>query len=486
MRRILFAVFIGFTHLILAQETDTTATKAPLPFHIDDSKKMPDFEIEDKKTGTFITGVPRFEFDPIRGFGVGGNVNLFWNKDEKDPFFEYTPYRHRLNAEFFIYENGRMKYAFNYDAPYIFDSPWRLRADAVVWQDPEAQYWGMGRGNTLRSLRFRDKSTNEVRNFKTMNSYERNLNIAELGTDGRYYADTYYNNMEQDELLFNLLAERVLMGGKLRLMFGYEALFTKFRFMSGQRIEDARTLDGQRVEAISNTTKVEQDIASGLWDQFNLVGFDNDGRYNFTSMLAWALIYDTRDFEPDPSKGLFLQYSHEYSTPFLGSDFNFHKFMLQGQYFKTLHQWNNNKNRITLAGLAAFGHIFGPRINFIEMWDMSSQAEAGGIMVMGGERSIRGYREARFMAPTTGLVNLELRSRFYHFNMFKQHFILGGNLFYDAGTVWDSPSQVTFNGWRGAPGLGGRLNWNQSTVIRLDYAVSREGSQVFFGLNHIF
>lgn len=485
MRRILFAAIMGCLSPILAQQTDTTTTRTPLPFHIDDSKKMPDFEIEDKKTGTFITGVPRFEFDPIRGFGVGGNVNIFWNKDKDDPFFEYTPYRHKLNAEFFIYENGRMKYAFNYDAPYIFDSPWRLRADAVVWQDPEAQYWGMGR-STLQSLRFKDKSSNQIRNFKTMNSYERNLNIAELGADGRFYADTYYNNMEQDELLFNLLAERVMMGGRLRFMLGYEALFTKFRFMSGERIEDARTLGGQKVEAINNITKIEEDIASGIWEQYNLAGFNNNNRYNFTSMLAWALIYDTRDFEPDPSKGTFLQYSHEYSAPFLASDFNFHKLMIQGQYFKTLHQWNNDKNRITFAGLAAFGHIFGPKINFIEMWDLSSQAEAGGIMVMGGERSIRGYREARFMAPTTGLINLELRSRFYHFNLLKQHFILGGNLFYDAGTVWDSPSQMTFTDWRGAPGLGGRLNWNQSTVIRLDYAVSREGSQVFFGLNHIF
>lgn len=485
MKRYLFAALLGFSACSYAQENDTLSIKNKLPFYIDDSKKIPDFELDDKKTGTFITGVPRFEFDPIRGFGVGGNVNLFMNKDNEDPFFEYTPYRHKLNAEFFIYENGRMKYAINYDAPYIFDSKWRLRADAVVWQDPEAQYWGMGR-NTLQPLQFRDKTNNQVRNFKTMNSYERNLNIAELATDGNYYADTFYNNMEQDEMLFNLLAERVLMGGRLRVMFGYEALFTKFHFMSGERIEDAKTLSGQKVDAINNTTKVEEDIASGLWDQYNLAGFNNSNNYNFTSMLAWALMYDTRDFEPDPSKGLLLQYSHEYSAPFLGSQFNFNKLMLQGQYFNTLYHWNNNKNRITVAGLAAVGHIFGPKINFIEMWDLSSQAEAGGIMVMGGERSIRGYREARFMAPTTALLNIELRGRFYNFDLLKQHFTLGSVLFYDAGNVWDSPSQMTMNGWRGAPGLGARIGWNQSTIIRLDYAVSREGSQVFFGMNHIF
>lgn len=464
---------------------DSTTVKKALPFKIDESKKMPDFELEDKKTGTFVTGVPRFEFDPIRGFGVGGNVNLFINKTEEDPFYEYTPYRHRVNAEFFIYENGRMKYAFNYDAPYIFDSKWRLRADFVVWQDPEAQYWGMG-SSTLNALKFNDKRTGQQRTFNKLKAYEDNLNLATLGADGKYYADTFYNNMEQDEILANALLEKTMLDGRLRLMFGYEALFTKFRFMSNQKIEDAVTLDGQKVEAISNTTKVEEDIANGVFERFNLAGFNNDNNYQFTSMLAGAIMYDTRDFEPDPSQGIYLEYSHEYSAPWLASDFNFHKFMFQTKYYHTLLRWRNNKSRLTFAGSGAFGHIFGPRINFIEMWDLSSQSEAGGIMVMGGERSLRGYREARFMAPTTGLVNLELRSRFYDFKMFKQHFILGANIFYDMGTVWDSPSKMTLTNWRGAPGIGARINWNQSTVIRFDYAQSREGSQMFFGFGQTF
>jgi DNA-binding response OmpR family regulator len=40
--------------------------------------------------------------------------------------------------------------------------------------------------------------------------------------------------------------------------------------------------------------------------------------------------------------------------------------------------------------------------------------------------------------------------------------------------------------WRGAPGLGARIAWNQSTILRFDYAQSREGWQAFFGFGHIF
>jgi hypothetical protein len=456
-----------------------------LPFFIDPSKRMPEFEIEDKKEGTFITGVPRFQFDPIRGFGIGGNVFLLINKDKNDPFFEYTPYRHRVSAEFFIFQNGRVRYALNYDAPYIFNTKWRMRADAVLWEDPEAQYWGIGR-SSLQPLQFTDKATGQRRIFSNVNEYEANLDVATPLGDGRFTTDRHFNHMVQREQLYNLLLERTFMGGKMRTMFGYEALFTAFESYGGQIIEDDLTdVDGNSVaQATHNPTLVDLQKAAGVWNRFNLAGFEEN--YQFTSMLAAAFIYDTRDFEPDPSKGIFLEYSHEYSAPWLGSQFNFHKFMFQGQMIHTVARWRNNKSRLTLAGLAAFGHIFGERINFIEMWDLSSQAEAGGILVLGGERSVRGFREARFLAPTVALVNLEARLKFYDFKFLKQHFSLGVTPFYDFGSVWDRPADIDFTQWRGAPGMGARIGWNQSTVVRLDYARSREGGQLFFGFGHIF
>lgn len=478
---LLFLGLILITSHVWAQTEEATSSSDSLPFFIHPSKKIPSFELEDKKEGTFVTGVPRFEFDPIRGFGIGGNGFLFINKTKDDPFFDYTPYRHRVSAEFFIYENGRVKYELNYDAPYIFNTKWRVRADAVLWEDPEAQYWGMGR-ETLGRLRFTDKRTGVAREFRRMRDYEENLAL--LDENGN--TDVFHNNFVQREQLYNLLFERVALGGKLRFMFGYEALFTSFSSYGGQIVDEAIDLDGNEVEALHNQTLIEKHIEDGTWDRFNLRGFNNSKDYMFTSMLAFAAIYDTRDFEPDPSNGVFLEYSHEYSAPWLGSNFNFNKMMIQGQIVKTVARWRGNKSRLTLAGLAALGHVWGPEINFIEMWDLSSQAEAGGILVLGGERSLRGYREARFMAPTIALINFEARTRLFDFKMFKQHFNFGLTPFFDFGSVWEGITDISFDGWRGAPGLGARLAWNQSTILRLDYGYSREGGQAFFGFGQIF
>lgn len=404
----IFLVITVLSSALFAQ--DTAVVKNELPFFIHSSKRMPDFELSEKKEGTFVTGIPRFQFDPIRGFGLGGNAFLFFNKTKDDPFFEYTAYRHMISAEFFFFQNGRIRYSLNYDAPYIFDTKWRLRADAVLWEDPEAQYWGIGR-SSLNPLEFVDKQTGQNRIFNNVHEYEKNL--ARLDVNGR--TDVNFNSIIQREQLYNVLGERVFAGGKGRFMFGYEMLFTSFESYAGKMVGDALDADGNEVEAIHNETLIDKQIAAGVWDQFNLAGFNNNQDYMFTSMLASALIWDTRDFEPDPTKGVFLQYSHEYSAPWLGSQFNFHKFMVQGQVIHTVAKWRENKSRLTFAGLAAFGHIFGEQINFIEMWDLSSQAEAGGILVLGGERSLRGYREARFLAPTVALINLEMRARFYDF-----------------------------------------------------------------------
>ncbi len=481
MKQLLIALFTGLSAGLFAQNHDTSAVKSVLPFSIHDSKRIPDFELEDKKEGTFLTGLPRFEFDPIRGVGFGGNINLFINKSAEDPFFSYTAYRHRFNAEFFIFQNGRIGYSISYDAPYIFNSKWRLRIDALHWEDPHAQYWGIGRAS-LGGLHFRDKKTGMERSFNRMDDYDENLALAEIGSDGRYYSDFHYNHMHQREQFYNVLGERVLMDGKLRVVFGYEALLTSFSSYNGQFAEEAYKLDGEGVEAINNPTLVDLQQADGTWDRFNLSGFNE--RSMFTSMLAGALIFDTRDFEPDPSQGMLFQYSHEYSAPWLGSQFNFNKVMVQGQFIHTLKRWRGNKSRLTLAGSAAVRHISGSKINFIEMWDLPS--EGGGVMVLGGARSVRGYREARFVAPTVALVNLELRTKFYDFSFLQQHFALGITPFYDLGSVWDQLADINFQKWIGAPGLGGRINWNQSTVIRLDYAQSMEGGQFFFGFGHVF
>jgi len=479
----IFIICLSFVASLRAQTQDTGIVVREPPFYIHPSKRLSNHELQTKREGTFITGLPRVGYDPIRGWGVGAEGYLYVNGRRRDPFFPYTPYRLRVAPTFFIYQNGRFSYAINVDVPYIFDKCWRLRFDLDNFIDPNAQYWGIGYA-TYGPLRARDKRTGAVRTFR-INEYEENLALAERGADGRYYTDLHYNEMVHDEQLYNLALERVFAGGRGRFFVGYEALFTRFRSHYGRKVK-TETITGEAVEAEQRETLFDLQRRDGTWMRFRLSGNRPDGKYSFSSIIAWAFMYDTRDFEPDPSRGVFLEYSHEAQSRRWGSQFEMNKVMLQAVHFHRLLTWRGGSGRLVLAQLIAWGYIWGPNINFIELYDLSSQAEAGGIIVLGGARSLRGYREARFVAPVTALINTELRARLYEFRLLAQDWGLGAVAFYDAGRVWEKLNHMVLSDWRGAPGVGLRLSWNQSTILRWDIGFSREGTQSFFAFQHIF
>jgi hypothetical protein len=479
----------GAAPLTWGQSAGGDSTAAPaLPFNIHPTKRLDDDEIANKKEGVFVTGLPHISADPVRGFGAGGQGFVYFNGKRSDPFFPWTAYRHKISADVFYSVNGAYTFSANYDAPYLFNKPWRMRANAVFVNNPNAQYWGMGAG-TLRPLSFFDKSGGtygERRTFRRFQEYEENLALAVATPDGRYVTDALRHDFRHREQLYNVLLEHVALGGRLRFMVGYEALFTRFTDYSGQVTkEPVENIAGERIDnAINNESLIREHIRDGTWDRFNLIGFED--KWSHTSILGLAVIYDTRDFEPDPSKGIFAEYSHEISMPLFGSPFRQQKYMAQLQYFWTPLRWRQGRSRLTLAGLGAIGQVFGSRINFIELFDLSSQSEAGGVGVLGGERSLRGYRETRLMAPIIIMCNLEARARLYDFRLLSQHFGLGVCLFYDFGSPAERYKDIRFSDFRGAPGIGGRLIWNRSTVIRADLGFGTEATQFFLGFGHIF
>jgi outer membrane protein assembly factor BamA len=58
--------------------------------------------------------------------------------------------------------------------------------------------------------------------------------------------------------------------------------------------------------------------------------------------------------------------------------------------------------------------------------------------------------------------------------------------FLDFGRVWDRIRDFGFSDYRWSYGIGGRISWNQATILRFDFARSTEADQFFFGFQHIF
>jgi hemolysin activation/secretion protein len=75
---------------------------------------------------------------------------------------------------------------------------------------------------------------------------------------------------------------------------------------------------------------------------------------------------------------------------------------------------------------------------------------------LGGETTIRGYRQDRFVGPIEAVGNLELRWTFVHFSLLKQRFSLQIAPLYDVGRVFDRGGFSSSN-WKWSAGGGLRV-----------------------------
>jgi outer membrane protein assembly factor BamA len=421
-------------------------TVQKLPFAIADEKKLPDEDLENKKEGAFVTGAPELSSDPINGFGYGVEGIITFNGKKKDPFFAYTPYRAELGLVLFNTTKNQREFAFNLDVPYIFDTKWRLRASGAYEVNPNLLYFGVTT-NSLKSLdqlAAQDQLPGQAFSGNSYSSYEASL-------QGNNYN---YNRYTKEEYILNVSLEHSYLDGKLRVLGGYE-----FAYLN--------------VNPFGGNSRLQKDFQSG-----GIVGVGGMR----ISMLQAGLIYDTRDLEPDPSHGVFAEITDELSANAFGSKFNFNKTFAQVKVYEKLLP--GVFKRMVFAGRLGMGYTAGDAPFFEYQDEWSSE---GSIEGLGGPTTLRGYKQSRFLGRLMDFSNIELRTRFAQFDIFKQNIALSAVPFFDIGGVWDSFSTLyQFQNYRYDEGLGLRIAWNVTTILRFDYAISKEDNQFFFNFNHAF
>jgi outer membrane protein assembly factor BamA len=270
------------------------------------------------------------------------------------------------------------------------------------------------------------------------------------------------------------------MDGKLRTLFGYELLFVEVSAYDGLFSEEAHGTTGTSLPQ-GQTLLTQERNDPTRWQRYNIDPESyNGGRMG---LLQIGLIYDTRDLETDPTRGILAEYAQEISDDWTGSEFSFSKHLLQLVHYSKIA--SPQKTRCVFAQRVALGYNRGTRIPWTEVLDQWS-ANYGGITALGGPMSMRGYRRGRFVAPVTCFINSELRFRFAQRRVWRQQLALSLVPFVDVGNVWDGWDKLDMQMWKWSVGSGLRLVWNQSTVLRADLAFSQEDRQFFFGFNHVF
>ncbi len=192
---------------------------------------------------------------------------------------------------------------------------------------------------------------------------------------------------------------------------------------------------------------------------FNTLPAINHSRATYTSVFS-NLRYDTRNSFINPSGGLVVLGEAEFTLKTKSSHVKFSRISALFQYYSVLFF-----PKFVLALRFGIQNLFGE--------DLPVQV----LLPVGGNNTLRGYPQDRFLGKTSAVFNAELR--------FPIFWRIGGVVGFDAGKVWNSLEEIDLSRWATNPAIGMRL-YMKHFLVRFDIGFGRNSTGMYFNFGHIF
>lgn len=173
-----------------------------------------------------------------------------------------------------------------------------------------------------------------------------------------------------------------------------------------------------------------------------------------------SLQYDSRDFAPNPYKGIYLNLRETFFPAALGTTETIWRTTFTGNYYQRL--WKG----CTLALDAYLEYNSGKEIP----WSMVAQ--------LGGGYRMRGYYLGQYRDNAMIEVQVELRQKIYN-----RH---GIAVWVGAGNVFPNFNSFRWSQTLPNYGIGYRWEFKHRVNVRVDYGRGRHGGSVVFNVNEAF
>ena len=414
------------------------------------------------KTGWTFGALPVIAYDADIGFQFGALGNVYHFGDGST----YPEYRHSIYAEVSRSTKGNGVNQLFYDSKYLIPGGIRSTFDLSYLTEKTLDFYGF---NGYESAYFSEWADDESPD---------------------YISRVFYRH---ERKLFRVMAD-----------FQGPILGNKFRWLAGINIFDVTTgtVDIDRINKGKKESKQLPDTAL-LYDHYVDWGLiredEKDG--GFAGCVKIGLIFDTRDNEPSPNRGMWTEILLVYAPEFLGTrPYPFTKLAFSHRQYFTLV-----KHRLVAAYRMGYqGFISKDAPFFMLPYQFSSFSLTTKPDGLGGAQNVRGVMRNRVVGDGMALGNLELRWKFLRTFLFRQNFYLGLNAFLDAGTVVDDhpvkrdlitgdhslyfdrdKDRIHFGS-----GLGLRAALNENFIIAIDYGFAldqRDGkSGLYLGVSNLF
>lgn len=344
-------------------------------------------------TGFSFGALPTISFDADMGFQYGGLVNLY---DYGDGSL-YPSYKQMMKIEISRYTRGSGTNQLFYDARNLLPNKLRLIADLSYLTEKSLDFYGFNGYQSKFSTDFADKESAD------------------------YITRVFYRDLRK-MFRFTVDLQGPLAGEHLRWLGGIGIMSMK----TGRVDFDAINKGKDEEDKLTDTTTLFDNYVS--WGIISEAEKDG-GNANF---LKAGIIYDTRDNEANPMKGMWSEALITYAPGFLfNPEFSYAKLVLiHRQYFTILEDRLSFVYRIGYQGT-----IGGEAPFFMQPYMLSSYSSITKTDGLGGAKTLRGIMRDRIVGDGIAYGNLELRWKFLKTRLGKQNLYFALNGFSDFGMV---------------------------------------------------
>ena len=378
MKKILLLVWILGISMASFAQGDTTET----------GKKI--------KKGLVFGPLPVIAFDSDLGVQYGALVNLYFYGDGST----YPKYKHLIFAEGAYSTKGSGIFRLFYDSDQILAKKnryLRLSVDLSYLMESGLGFYGF-------------------------NGFETNYNTAFETTDDKDYITRMYYRHQRHMFRAQADVQGRIVGKKLRWVFGLAHMNFDIATVDVDRLNEGKDSD-----LLPDTNTLYDDYVSyGL-----IKSHEADG--GMLNMIKGGIVWDTRDLEANPNKGLWDEVVFYTFPGFMDNHENtFTGFTVIHRQYITLV-----KRRLTFAYRIGYkGVIAGDMPFYFDPYMVTSYSLTANREGLGGASTFRGMNRNRVVGDGFGWGNFCLRYKFWYFSFFNSPSYLALNGFVDMGQVF--------------------------------------------------
>ena len=410
------------------------------------------------KTGTNFGPLPVVAYDADRGFQFGALLNLYnFGDGSTYPNPKSTWY---FEASAYTKENtiGSYKFIVNYDNKTMIPGV-RMSVCTGYYKDAALDFYGF---NGYQSNYIPVKTLFEDGAFR----YSDNEAGKKLEEKGKFPKGFYRFGRD-------LIKAKIDFTGEILKNFYWEAGYNFSWVKASDFTPNGYTVYGG--ESLFNLYKV-----------WGIIPEDEaDG--GLTSSIRLGLMYDSRNVENNPTKGIWAEAHATIAPKWLGTTHDHYKYCATFRHYVPIIK----DGKLTFAYRLAYQGTIGDKSPWYSMpfyTNMGPKADNDGF---GGYRTVRGLMLNRVQGLDVGFYNIELRWRFVDFKLFKQNIAFALSGFTDAAHVfrgydmnlspiatataeqialYDTFVKNTKDGFHGTAGAGLRFVMNQNFIVAFEYA----------------